>query len=196
MSRTTTAYPVASHPTRRPGHFLYKTRNAVRYPVISGILVFMPAIFRENEKIITQVSYHGIFLMPLLIFWTLILAFASWLVFGRFTVTLGNYWWIALLILAVTAGLQIGYRVFLWRKSLLILTDQRILDVNRSALFEETVLELLYRDALEVTYNRTGFFAILFDFGDLTIRTASKNIVVARRIPNPRKLIELINEKR
>lgn len=53
-----------------------------------------------------------------------------------------------------------------------IVTDRRLVDIDQHRLFNRTVSELLLDDIQDVKSISKGFFATIFDFGDVTIQTA------------------------
>ncbi len=82
-----------------------------------------------------------------------------------------------------------------------IVTNDRIIDMEQFGLFSRTISELDLFQIQDVTTEIHGFLATMFNYGDVTIKTASSNVgIVFRKVPNPnfvrRRLIELSHEDR
>ncbi|HLD31409.1 MAG TPA: PH domain-containing protein [Patescibacteria group bacterium] len=82
-----------------------------------------------------------------------------------------------------------------------IITNDRIVDIEQHGLFSRTVSEVdLYR-VQDVTVDVHGFFRTIFQFGNITVKTASSNIhVVFYDVARPneirRALIQLSEDDR
>jgi hypothetical protein len=82
-----------------------------------------------------------------------------------------------------------------------IVTNDRIIDMEQFGLFSRTISELDLFQIQDVTTEITGFIATMFNYGDVTVQTASNNSsIVFRKVPNPnmirRRLIELSHDDR
>lgn len=82
-----------------------------------------------------------------------------------------------------------------------IVTNDRIIDVEQFGLFARTISELDLFRIQDVTTDVHGFFATIFKFGVVTIKTASSNKnIVFKNIPDPNtireNLIRLSHEDR
>lgn len=90
----------------------------------------------------------------------------------------------------------VDYYLDLW-----IVTSKRIIDIEQLGLFSRTISELDLFRIQDVTSDIRGFFPTMFNYGDLTIKTASSNInIVFRNISDPNaireELIKLSDEDR
>ncbi|MCB9799095.1 PH domain-containing protein [Candidatus Nomurabacteria bacterium] len=90
----------------------------------------------------------------------------------------------------------VDYYLDLW-----IVTNDRIIDIEQLGLFSRTISELDLFRIQDVTSDIKGFFPTMFNYGDLTIKTASSNIhIVFRNIADPNNirehLIKLSDEDR
>lgn len=67
-----------------------------------------------------------------------------------------------------------------------VVTNDRIIDIVQNGLFSRTVSELdLYR-VQDVTVDVKGIFATLFNYGNVTVKTASDNVdIIFRNISDP-----------
>lgn len=147
---------------------------------------------RENEQIIKNVRQHKIFLWPAIFGW-------PWLVIGpmliRYLINFKffGYWPWVLIVSSLITVLIILYRIFIWKRNALIITDQRLVENEQLGLFSKTVTELLYEDVRQISYEKHGVSASLYDFGDIKIRTASDNEIVFPQIAEPDEVVEIIN---
>lgn len=82
-----------------------------------------------------------------------------------------------------------------------VVTNDRIVDIEQHSLFHREITELdLYR-IQDVTAFVQGFFATIFQYGDVIVKTASSNTnIVFRKVPKPNhireRLIQLADEDR
>ena len=80
----------------------------------------------------------------------------------------------------------IDYYLDMW-----IVTNDRIMDVEQLNLFSRTISELDLFRIQDVTTDVHGFFATVFHYGDVSVKTASQNInIVFRQVPSPNKIRE------
>lgn len=80
-----------------------------------------------------------------------------------------------------------------------IVTNDRIVDIEQLGLFYRTVSELDLFRIQDVTTTVHGFFASLFHYGDVDIKTASVNIsIIFKNVPHPdalrQELLDLADE--
>lgn len=155
----------------------------------------MSIILRPNENLVKIVRKHAMFLMPVFLTWPLIIVV---LVLVRYLAHFDFFgYWPFVLIFAILLILVIVLnRFFIWRMDALIITDQRVVENEQRGFFSKTVTELLYRDILEISYNKEGITASMYNLGDIKIRTASENEVVFEKIPDPAGVVEAINRIR
>jgi membrane protein YdbS with pleckstrin-like domain len=82
-----------------------------------------------------------------------------------------------------------------------IVTNDRIVDIEQFNLFSRTISELDLFRIQDVTTDVHGFFPTMFDYGTVTVKTASQNIhIIFKDVPRPnevrRRIIELSDEDR
>jgi uncharacterized membrane protein YdbT with pleckstrin-like domain len=90
----------------------------------------------------------------------------------------------------------IDYYLDVW-----VVTNDRIVDIEQFGLFARTISELDLFRIQDVTTDIRGFFATIFHYGNVSIKTASHNInIVFRHVAHPNKiredLIKLSHEDR
>lgn len=70
-----------------------------------------------------------------------------------------------------------------------IVTNDRIVDIEQHGLFSRSISELDLYNIQDVTVEVTGFFATMFKYGNLNVKTASSNSqIIFRNIPNPNEV--------
>jgi hypothetical protein len=88
---------------------------------------------------------------------------------------------IFLVLFFVGAGIIIR-TVRLWNGNLLLLTNQRVIDISRSGLFGETVSEMPFYDIQDISWARKGFWAAIWRYG--TVQLVSAGGAVRLLFPN------------
>lgn len=150
---------------------------------------------RENEKLIEAVRSHRSslnsvwFLSAAMLF--LFFFLLSYLKFNFF-----GYAWQAFSVLAFILATFALYKMYVWRNDVLFVTNQRVIRNEQEGLFHKTVTEILYRDIHEIIFNKKGFSSIVNNYGNLVIRTPSDSEIVFEKIPDPEKVVEIINKAR
>jgi len=160
------------------------------------------------DKLIKQKSYehvvhllrrHWITFIPFLVgfFALLLVPVALYIFFQNFEVPFGNAtaWY--------TAGIIVGgiYYLFLlvffftrfveFYLDLWIVTNDRIIDIEQFGLFSRSISELELFRIQDVTTHINGVFPTFFNYGDVDIKTASKNTtIIFKNIHNPNRIRE------
>jgi uncharacterized membrane protein YdbT with pleckstrin-like domain len=145
---------------------------------------------RDNEEIIFILRKHWIVLLKpsfwlflglLIVFIVLRIAGASSFSAYAFFIWLGlggTYW---------------VYNWVIWLRDVYILTDQRIIDRDQRSLFAYSVSEAPLENIQDITWEKTGFFSTIFNYGNIYIQTAgAKEKIEFENIPAPRQMKERI----
>lgn len=61
---------------------------------------------------------------------------------------------------------------YIWAMNVLLITDQRIIDIDQRGFFDRTVSETSYRRIQDVSYSVSGVLATVFRYGRIVIQTA------------------------
>jgi membrane protein YdbS with pleckstrin-like domain len=93
-------------------------------------------------------------------------------------------------------GIIIGLRLLIkWRKTILAVTERRVIVIRQNGFFDRHVTELPYSRIQEVAYRVSGMFATVFRYGTLLIETSGGTEPLAiERIPHPARIQDLITE--
>lgn len=152
-------------------------------------------VLRENEQLIRAVRRYKSSLNGL---WSastgVILLFV--LVLSYFKFNFFGYAWQVFGGLALTLAFVVLYKLYVWRNNVLFITNQRVIRNEQTGLFSKTVTEILHQDIHEIVFNKKGFSAMVGNYGTLIIRTPFDNKVVFDKIPDPEKVVEVINKAR
>jgi hypothetical protein len=100
-----------------------------------------------------------------------------------------------LLVIPAAVFLFRAYRT--WSDTLLIITDLRVVDVERRGLFDTEVCEASHADIDEVTFRIKGFFPTLLRYGVVEMKVAGAAADIEfRRLKQPAKVHDLIADLR
>lgn len=80
----------------------------------------------------------------------------------------------------------------IWRKDVLVITNQRIIDINQKSLFDKEVAEINFNKVQDVIYQVKGVLATTFNFGRVEVHLVGGSILALERVPNPRRIQELL----
>jgi hypothetical protein len=127
-----------------------------------------------------------------------ILLFLWFLVPFFFLFPLFRLGWIGVVIfLALLASaLVVGWRsVLRWTRTMLVVTDKRVIDIEQRGLFDRIVTEAPYSHVDEVSYRVKGMIPTMFGYGDINIKLSGSAADIAfRRVHRPSKLQDLVND--
>lgn len=147
----------------------------------------------KNENLIRIVRRHPLtFLLPV---------FKAALLF--LIIGVGGYWVLKIYKdvfkeLAALAGFLLGsLYLFLkwlsWSATVLIITNERVIDINRKGIFRKTVIEVELGDVQEVLYEINGVVATLFKIGSVFIKTREGTIAM-KGTRRPEEIYKIIIE--
>lgn len=150
---------------------------------------------RPNEKIIDTVRADYVPFIPWMFFLFLWITVPFFFLFP-----LWQKGWLGIAIffsLVLTGLLAAWQKEFSWQRSISVVTDQRLLDVNQCGFFDRVISEVEYQDIEEVTYRVKGLFPTVFRFGTIYIKTAGNAAdLELRRVHQPSRLTNLLNDLR
>ena len=150
-------------------------------------------ILRENETLFNIVRRHTVALYGpfslvggVLVVYLLIVYYFQFNFFG--------YDWQVFSVLILLLVLFVVYKMYVWWKNAFLITNQRLINNEQDGLFSRTVTEVVYEDVFEIAFKQNGMSAIALNYGTLVIRTPSESQIILETIPNPEKVVELINK--
>jgi len=150
---------------------------------------------RENEAIIKVVRQHRSVLAGTII-WSAVFVGLALFTFLKLNNDILDYSGEITTGIALLATLLILYKIYIWRKSNLILTNQRVILNVRHGAFSRTVTELLYKDVHDISFRQVGLSALIYRYGKLIIKMPSGNEITFDKLPLSAGVIETINKIR
>lgn len=124
----------------------------------------------EKEEIVRIVRRARITLVPSIGSGIVLLLLDFFLIAWWFQYrTWGPIGFTAVLVLAIVLGFR-GW--FIWFMNVLVITNQRVIDMNQHGLFQRTVAEATYDKIQDVRYTVRGVWQTMFKFGSIEIQTA------------------------
>jgi membrane protein YdbS with pleckstrin-like domain len=159
---------------------------------------------KSYEEIIFVLRRHPITFVPMLFLFSLLLAVPAGLYIllsSLFPALFLSPIFYPILILGLSTYLLSIY-LFMFAQfidfylDIWIVTNDRIVDIEQFNLFSRSISELDLFRIQDVTTDVHGFFATLFDYGNVTVKTASQNVnIIFKDVPNPnfirQKIIEV-----
>ncbi len=84
-----------------------------------------------------------------------------------------------------------------WSRTVLIVTDRRVIDVERKAFFDREISEISYPRIDEVSYRVKGVFPTLFRYGHIRLHVSgSAADIEFKNAARPSRIHDLINDLR
>lgn len=76
-----------------------------------------------------------------------------------------------------------------------IVTTKRILNIEQTGLFARVVSEIRLHRVQDVTSSVKGFWATMFDYGQLDVQTAGEKLIISfEQIPHPTEVSKMVLE--
>lgn len=150
---------------------------------------------REGEQVIRTVRRH-----PVTIACALILEFALLLFAIFFMVPLlgaGTFGSAVFAVLVILALFFMFRSWLLWHSNQFLITDRRIIDVDRQGFFEWVVSEAAFGNIQDISVTTKGLVQTALGAGDVVVQTASGFVnLVLRFVRDPAGVKDTINEAR
>lgn len=96
------------------------------------------------------------------------------------------------------SGLIYAYRTFLlWHGSVCVITDLRVVDIDRRGIFSRLVSEVALAEIEDVSYAIKGLVPTVFRYGTVTIKVKGSTIALQiYHVRRPLQVHDLLNELR
>ncbi len=150
---------------------------------------------KPDEDTLVVIREHLAPRMPRFVLYTLLTCLPFFFIFPLFRQGLiGVIGFFILLLVPLTLFLR-EYRR--WADTLLIVTDRRIIDVERRGFFDREVCEAAYSEIDEVTFRVKGLVPTVFRYGMIDVKTAGNAADMEFKcIPRPADIHEIIADAR
>ncbi len=105
---------------------------------------------------------------------------------------------VVLFFVLLFSGIVYAFRLYvMWQETVFVLTDQRLIDIDRTGLFGREVSEARYAQVRDVSFAIRGVWPTLFRYGTLTLRIIGSPVdLVVYHVRRPQKPHDLINDLR
>lgn len=150
---------------------------------------------KDEEQIRAMVRRHAITLIGPLLLAMFLIVIPFFFLFPLFNLGLLGVIIFGLLILV---GAFLAFRtIFVWDNDVLIVTTQRVLDIDQKGLFSRHVSEANLNAIQDVSWKKQGFWQTMFRMGSVTVQTAGATATIqGDDLPRPEKIQNLINDVR
>ena len=148
----------------------------------------------RNETILGVVRGRFLFALPRL-FFGLLWMFTPFFFFFPL-MSLGFFGWCAFVVLFGTGMYYALKRFVIWKKTQLIITDRRVIDVDRLSLRKQRVTELLYPDVVAVHMLFPHVLARIFHTATVVLESRGHVgfDLVATHVHKPNRMRDLVLE--
>jgi Bacterial PH domain len=76
--------------------------------------------------------------------------------------------------------------IYIYTYNVLIFTNLHLIEVEQNGIFGRVISQVSFDREQDISGNRTGFFATVFNYGSVTVQSAGENVYfVFRYAPNP-----------
>ncbi|TAL20527.1 PH domain-containing protein [Patescibacteria group bacterium] len=146
---------------------------------------------RPGEEIKKTVRQHWIFIAVPLFFSFFLLTLAFFLLFPLFgSGPAGLLIFLLIIFLAALVALRSWV---LWRSTVFLITNQRVIDVDRTGFFRWVISDLRYENLADISYETKGPLQALCQSGNVTLSTISgSHAIEGRFIPRPDEVREAV----
>ncbi len=88
------------------------------------------------------------------------------------------------------------FRTFMiWYLDVMIVSHQRLLDIDQRGMFNKTVQEIQWKVVEDVVYQQRGVFQSVFNYGTVIVKTNNADISVElHHVYNPKRIRDIISE--
>jgi hypothetical protein len=149
---------------------------------------------RVDEELVLAVRKHPICVTVPLLFSFLLLVGAFFLLFPLFSLgTIGVVLFSALLVFSLVVGIRSW---ILWRSTQLLVTTQRVVDVDRRGMFRWVISDVTFDTIADISYEIAGPLQVLCRAGNVFVTgIGNGHAIVAHFLPRPAEVRETIMEQ-
>lgn len=156
-----------------------------------NILIIKKINLKPGEEVAKVVRRYGLILWPKILAVFLLLTLPFFFLFPLFKF---GPWGAAVFCFLILLGAIYGLRTFvIWYFNALVITSQRLVDIDQRGFFERVVSEVSYEKIQDVSYRRKGIWQTIFHYGNVRIRAAGATVDLEfQNIKNPEKIQEMV----
>ncbi len=142
-----------------------------------------------GEEIIGVLHHHPITYAKQIAITTVLILGSFFMMFYLFS--LGELG-VALFCAIIITGLFYGGReFFIWYANSVIITNQRLVDIDQIGFFHKTVSDISFEKFLDISYSVHGVWQTIFHIGTIKVQAAGATLVL-RNIQQPGKVNQLL----
>ncbi len=148
---------------------------------------------KPNEDVIKLVKPRLIIYTWKLLLATFFLVMAFFLMYPLFQLDILG---LAIFIVLIIISLILYLKSYVsYKNTALLITDTRIIDFDQKGLFSSEVSEIIFENIEDISYNKKGVMATIFNYGSLEIQTAAQKMhIEVKGIKSPDKIQSLITD--
>jgi len=148
---------------------------------------------RESEQIVSAIQRYSLTYLWKYFLGLIFLFVASFFMFRLFAY---GWWGYVLYGLGMFIGLFIIWRTWFFNKTnIFVITSERVVDIQRTSWFDETISSVGYIDVKDISVRKKGVLASIFNYGNLIIQTKSQQFVLdIPGVRNPQKIQAVLAE--
>jgi len=126
--------------------------------------------------------------------WVLALVFIIPAFFFLWPLFQAGTWGVVAFAVILAIGLVILLRTFLlWRGNIVLVTNERILDLSKEGMFGKSVSQATYNEIQDVSWQRNGLWATLWRYGDVQLVAGGGSIrLIFPCLKNPQQVVDFI----
>jgi hypothetical protein len=96
---------------------------------------------------------------------------------------------VAIIILIILAMIILLGGIYVYSRNVLVFTNLHLIEVEQNGIFGRIVSQVSFNREQDISGNRTGLFATIFDYGNVTVQSAGENVhFVFRYAPDPEEV--------
>lgn len=147
---------------------------------------------RPDERLIVVVREYSIAnVVP----WSLAtVVYFGWLFFMYWLVQRG-WWGVVIFVGGLIVILIMAGRLWVqWRGDMVIVTDRRLLDVQRRGFFSVTVRDLPWQSVQDVQYTQRGLWATVWHYGTVIVVPTSGETMQWQHVYQPQRIRDILSD--
>lgn len=148
---------------------------------------------RDSESILEVCRRYWLTLIFGYMVGVFLLGLSAFLMFQLFSY---GFWGQILFGVGVLVGLFFIFRIwFFSHHNALVITTERVVDIDRAGWFDEIISSLSYKDIVEAVVRKKGFLANLFNYGSVEIVGREDGMILdIIKIRQPQRVQSLLEE--
>jgi len=129
---------------------------------------------RDGERVVYIIRHWIGLLVPNFVVCFLIIVLDFFLMYYLFM--RGFMGVVAFFGILIIVGAYLGRLIFLWRRNVLIITNQRLIDWEQTGFFNQMLQEITFDEIEKIEGKNNGFWGKLLKFGNLIIKIDNEKI--------------------